>query len=394
MLLIPCLSMAQKTVVADAITHLPIAHASLYARSDGKFHSAVSDSKGRANVNFSFAKLTVSHLNYETLRARNLSDTIFLKPKEYMTAEVKVTNREPKWIRKKLRAFVKVKDSKYLTQPDIRRYSYSSRSIGRRRFYQYDATGLMAMKSPENKRYCIRPLAGIVVSDDTTRLTDTQNMRRMLYEDFVEGIDRSFIRGHHFAQDKEYKGKKDEVKLAFWTDDKTGRDKGHLIMDTLRLTISSVTRHQGLDYNKRTKVSSVMLSMNWLLSGYKILVWDVDSHTDYADIGGSWQPVVANYKFFYNCTERIQEKKDSAYYHDTGNGFTNIEATLKLEPADSVLATFDTLLSGLKEAEKGDTLSHWISLPKSWYMRLSTDLQRREEVRISHLPCVWKKPED
>lgn len=385
---------AQTVVVADATTHLPVTHASLYARTNGKFHSAVTDANGKATVDFAFPRITISHLNYKPKRLRVLPDTVFLEPKEYLVSEVKVTNREPEWIRRKLKAFVKAKEGKYLVKPQTRLYTYSSRSFGRRSLYQYDGTGLIAMRNPNQKLYCIRPLSGIVVGDDTTRLTDTQNLRRILYEDFVDGLDKSFIRDHHFAVDTEYKEHPDCVRLVFWTDDKTGRDHGNFVMDTLRLTISTVTRHEGLDYNKRTKVSKFMLKTNWLLSGYKILVWDVDYHCNYALVDDSWQPVFANYKFFYRCTERLTEKKDSAYYHDTGNGFTNIESTLRLASADSVLASNDTIMNGMTEAAKGDTTQLWIRLPESWYMRFSSDLDRREEVRLAHLPCIWKKPDD
>lgn len=385
---------AQTVVVADAATHLPVTHVSLYSRMDGKFHSTVTDNKGRANVDFPFKRLTVSHLNYKTKQVRHLGDTILLEPKEYITAEVTITNREPEWIRKKLRAFVKTKDGKYLTKPQVRKYSYSSRSIGKRSFYQYDASGLLSMRNPNQKLYCIRPLSGTIFHDDTTRLTDTQNMRRILYEDFVDNMDKGFIRDHHFAVDTEYNGKPEEVKLLFWTDDKTGKDKGYFVIDTLHLIIPTVTRHEGLDYNKRTKVSGAMLKLNWLLSGYKILVWDVDYHCNYAPVEDSWQPVYANYKFFYSCQERIQEKKDSAYYHDTGNGFTNIESTLRLSSADSILTINDTIMNGMEEASQGDTTKLWLRLPRSWYMRLSSDLDRREEVRLAHLQSAWRKPDD
>lgn len=385
---------AQTVVVADAKTRLPVAHASLYTRTDGKFRSTVTDMNGAAKVSLPFSRLTISHLNYKTRRIRHLADTVFLEPKEYITAEVTITNREPEWIRRKLKQFVKAKDKRYLTKPQTRLYSYSSKSIGRQSLYQYEATGLISMRSPKQDLYCIKPLKGIVIADDTTRLTDTQNLRRILYEDFVEGMDKGFIRDHRFAVDTEYKGKPEEVRLLFWSDDKTGRDHGYFVIDTLHLIISTVTRHEGLDYNKRTKVSGTMLKLNWLLSGYKILVWDVDYHCDYAPVDDSWQPAFANYKFFYSCHERIQEKKDSAYYHDTGNGFTNIESTLRLSSADSILAADDTIMNGMKEALDGDTTRLWIRLPHSWYMRLSSDLDRREEIRLSHLPCVWRKPEE
>ena len=68
---------AVTTVVADAETHLPVSHASLYTKEGGRFRSVITNGKGIANVPFIFQRLTVSHLNYERLIVRHLSDTLF-----------------------------------------------------------------------------------------------------------------------------------------------------------------------------------------------------------------------------------------------------------------------------------------------------------------------------
>ncbi|MBO4464092.1 MAG: hypothetical protein J5797_07850, partial [Prevotella sp.] len=47
------------------MTHQPVAHASLYTKEDGRFHSCVSNEQGVAHITFQWQRLTVSHLNYE-----------------------------------------------------------------------------------------------------------------------------------------------------------------------------------------------------------------------------------------------------------------------------------------------------------------------------------------
>ena len=83
------------TVVADAVTHEPVTHASLYTKEGGRFRSVITNGQGVAKVGFLFQRLTVSHLNYERLIVRHLSDTLFLKPRYQSTGEVVVTNKEP-----------------------------------------------------------------------------------------------------------------------------------------------------------------------------------------------------------------------------------------------------------------------------------------------------------
>ena len=86
MKLFPCLAFGallvtdqpRVVVIADATTHEPVARASLYTKENGRFRSVISDAEGRAVVGFDFQRLTVSHLNYDKLTIRTLSDTIFL----------------------------------------------------------------------------------------------------------------------------------------------------------------------------------------------------------------------------------------------------------------------------------------------------------------------------
>ena len=72
------------------------------------------------------------------------------------------------------------------------------------------------MKSTQDKHYSLAVDTATIIAPDSTRLTDTANLRRMLYEDFVAELDNGFIRNHRFRDNPDYKGHNDnEVQLRF-----------------------------------------------------------------------------------------------------------------------------------------------------------------------------------
>ena len=92
-------SMAQSVitvVVADADTHQGVPHASLYAKEDGRFHSAMTNEQGVAHINFACNRLTVSHLNYQQLIIPNLKSQIS-NPKETPFSLLRVTATWGRW---------------------------------------------------------------------------------------------------------------------------------------------------------------------------------------------------------------------------------------------------------------------------------------------------------
>ena len=191
----------QRVVVADAVTREPVERASLYAKEGGRFRAAISDEQGVAQVSFAFRRLTVSHLNYESQQLRSLPDTIWLKPRYRVTAEVVVTNKEPAWIGEKLREVVKTKQQRYFSRRDTLPMRYRTTSLDQRSMYRYDLTGWLRTLGHDDKLYAMAVDSSIVSASDSTTLTDVANLRRMLYEDFVAELDRGFISGHRWAKD-------------------------------------------------------------------------------------------------------------------------------------------------------------------------------------------------
>lgn len=371
----------QRLVVADKVTHAPIAQASIYTKENGVFHSAISNDQGVAVIDFHFTRLTFSHLNYERRVVNSLSDTIFLSPRHRETAEVIVRNIEPKWIREKLRKVVKTKWKVYFSHPHVLRYDYQTQSIDRHSYYAYQSKGLMKMKSFDHDHYSLSQTEGHIVSVDSTKLTDVANLRRMLYEDFVDELDGSFIHTHRFGVNGEFESdNKNEVELVFRSKNHED-DRGRIVIDTARCVIRSAYRITGTESNKRERMSRVLLAFANAISGYRIDKWNRTYHVSYAALAdGTMYPSDVSYKCYIEGYDREDDPTVKEYEQQSGGGFPNMEATLHLS-APSTLP---------------DSIA-WVTLPGSWYLRLSSAKERQQEISLSHLPAdfdIFKEEED
>lgn len=361
----------QRVVVADKVTRLPISQASIYTKDNGLFRSAITNDCGEAVIDFTFRRLTVSHLNYERRVVHSLADTLFLAPLYRETAEVVVRNVEPKWIREKLRKVVKTKQKVYFSQPRVLVYDYHTQSIDRNSIYAYEAKGFVQMKSREADHYSICPTEGRIVSVDSTTLTDVANLRRMLYEDFVDELDNGFIHAHRFSVNGDFESpNKEDVELVFRSK-KHHDDRGRIVIDTARCIIRSAYRVTGTDTNKRERMSQVLLTIARALSGYRIDKWNRTCHVDYAEMpDGTMFPANISYKCYIEGYDREDDPHVREYEEQSGGGFPNMEATLLLSPANCLPDS-----------------TAWCLLPPSWYLRLSSERERQQEISLSHLPA-------
>ena len=364
------------TVVADAVTHEPVAHASLYTKEGGRFRSVITNGKGIANVPFIFQRLTVSHLNYERLIVRHLSDTLFLKPRYQSTGEVVVTNKEPEWIRRCLKQTVRRKTQNYFTHDGCEQLDYHTQSMGRDNIYRFHLKGLLKTKCPGRKRYELYADSADthIVASDSTRLTDTQNLRRMLYEDFMEDLTRDFIGDHRFYHYADYEGaSRNEVKLSFKAKHRTD-DRGWLVLDTVRCVVLSAYRSTGTKTNRQERISSAMYMMARIF-GYRIDTFTRDYRVSYGERpDGTLYPAEVRYKMYYAGRDGDSTKEEAEFSQQTGGGFPNMEATMTLTPPIPN-SQFPIL--------------NWTELPPSWYVTFNTDSDRRLEVELSNLPATF-----
>ena len=363
----------KRLVVADRVTHEPVAQASIYTKENGKFCSAITNDKGQTVIDFDFTRLTISHLNYERIVVTSLPDTIYLSPRYRQTAEVIVRNIEPKWIREKLRQVVKTKQKVYFSQPRVLCYDYQTQSIDRHSYYNYQSKGLMKMKSKGHDHYSLCQTEGHIVSVDSTRLTDVANLRRILYEDFVDELDGDFIRFHRFSENVEFKSdNKNELELVFRSKNYHD-DRGSIVIDTARCVIRSASRTTGTETNIRERMSPVLLSFARLISGYRIDKWNRTAHYRYTELpDGTMHLSDASYKCYLEGYDREDDPHQEEFNQQTGGGFPNMEATLHLSVAPSL----------------PDSVA-WIQLPGSWYLRLSSEKGRQEEISLSHQSATF-----
>ena len=388
---------AQDITVLDAVTHQPVAHASLYTKENGKFHSCVSNEQGVAHISFQWQKLTVSHLNYEqrTLHQSPSTlnpppSTIYLQPRYRDVGQVVVTNREPEWIRRCLKRVVKQKEKLYYGHEGYEQFEYHTQSLGTNSIYRMKLTGLLRHKSPTYKHYAMMVDTASIVAADSTRLTDTSNLRRMLYEDFIEDLDNSFIRHHRFYANYEYKGQSsDEIELRFRSP-KNADDHGTLVIDTMRCTIVKAYRHTGTKTNRQERIDGFMYRMAQVF-GYRIDTFIRDYRVSYAYRSDSTlYPAEVSYKLVYGGRDGDYDKTKEEFSEQTGGGFPNMEATLKTSPYPS---------EGGELAAHGDSVRHspplgeleggLVTLPPSWYIKYNTDADRQKEIELSSLPATF-----
>jgi len=360
-------------VVADADTRRPVAHASLYTKEGGRFHSCISNEQGLAHISFTFRSITASHLNYERRTLKQLADTIFLRPRYLTKAEVVVTNKEPEWIRRCLKETVKQKEQHYFSREACEEFVYDTQSLGTNSIYRFHATGLLRMKDLIHKRYALVVDTTHITASDSTRLTDTNNLRRMLYEDFMADFDNGFIRSHRFYHNPDYHGKNShEVELSFRSKSNYD-DRGRIVVDTVEFAVISAQRFTGTKVNLQERMSPMLYAMARVF-GYRIDTWTRDYRVNYERRSdGSFYPAEVRYKLYLSGRDGDLDESQQEFHDQTGGGFPNMEATLRLQPTDEEPGDYDC----------------WYELPASWYIRLSTEADRQKEVILDNLPAVF-----
>ena len=388
----------QQVVVADANSHEPIAHASLYTKENGRFHSTITDDEGQAVVRFEFRRLTVSHLNYEQRVVSRLSDTLFLEPRFRATPEVVITNQEPAWIRQKLKQVVRTKGERYFSTTDTVYFDYQTQSMGTNRIYRYRLTGLMQRNSDtRDTRYAFLADSSVIVASDSTRLTDVQNLRRMLYEDFVKELDNGFIRSHRWRENPDFVGRSaDEIELLFFDKHHRSDDRGRVVIDTTRCVILQASRITGTKTNVAERIPAMLYGISRMLTGYKVVKWNRDYRVTYGERpDGTLYPREVRYKSFDIIRENSSDPQEKEYYEQTGGGFPNMEAVLSMTGVAPDGEASGTAAAGtaprhaqdeiLRQAQDG----RWEELPPAWYIRLSSDSERQREVELSALPATF-----
>ena len=202
----------------------------------------------------------------------------------------------------------------------------------------------------------------------------------MLYEDFMAELDNGFIRSHRFYESAECQEcSADDVRLRFRSKGSNSDDHGWIVIDTARCVVKEASRTTGTKTNRQERTDAFLYGFAHLM-GYSIDQWMRDYHVAYAErTDGTFYPAEVRYKLYMVIREGSEDKQHREFNEQTGGGFPNMEATLKLTSSDDYMI--------------GDQ-SSWKELPPSWYLKYNTDADRQVEIELSNLPAKFVLYED
>ena len=357
---------AQKTcVLFDKTNNVPVAFANVFKSEDKTIVGTVSDENGVVSVDFDFKLLNITHINYENVVIEhNLSDTVFLIPKNGLLNEVVVRSGEPIWIRPLLKRFIREKKKHYNQETNHFDYSYISRNVSDSSGYWFESDGKVKIEN-DSKMVCrINPTIGVIHYKDSTAGCDFSNMKRMLYNDFVALLDDKFLKRHSFLENDAFVSSDNNiVQLIFKSTKYDDGDKGIITLDTARCLILSVKRETGLDYNLNTNTDGITRSSIRLATGYRYTRWFVSSETFYESDGDNVYPSEYRYKMLI-CSESDKKKYK-------GTRFESVESKISLQ----------------KTQETSD--ENYIELPRIWYMKII--VSKQETLNEAKLQAIPKK---
>ena len=278
--------------------------------------------------------------------------------------EVVVDNKEPEWIRPFFYRFIDEKANLYKPMPNTLTYIYSIYNLSDNNGYWFENNGQMAIPSSKEKegRYFILPEEGIIHYKNKTAGCDFTNMKRMIYHDFVDEIDKKYIMRHLFMINHAYKnGNKDVVQIFFKSKKYDTDDKGYITIDTAKCVVLSVKRKTGFKYNLKNKTNSFMRNTFRSVRGFKYTNWLVNFDVHYQQLNGSFYPAVYHYKVYIASTSSKGKDKRTL--------FESSESEIKLQQP--------------QQQPKGT----YIELPRPWYMKIIvTKKERLKEEKLQKIP--------
>lgn len=282
--------------------------------------------------------------------AQEEEDTAFQITHVRNLQEVLVKAEEPTWIRKKLKQFIRERDSKYQQETTFCEYDFfyqdtgSDLQMGSQRTitdsltaYRFQSQGLLL--SPSSKQMKVDSLFQIVPENNLVYGTDTAlvskpdsahlnwgHLNDMLYGNLIRSLDKNFLNQHRFAVNWEFESPNPNVvQLIFWSK-KYQLDRGYLNLDTARCMVLEAERHSGLDCVKHEFCNSFAL---WALGKFvnlQLKDWTICLRAAYTEEG---QPQEFRYQSLRHFTSWSDVKKKRREWMDIKN--TN-RASLHLRP--------------------------------------------------------------
>lgn len=357
-----------KGILVDKESRQPIPYVSIYTTNGNKTFGTMSDEKGEFSIDFPFQTLFFVHMNYEKseIKKSDLSDTIHLMPTTVMLDEVVVSNSEPAWIKRVLNRIAEQKSQHYQTIEKTLAYKYETYTLTDSNGYAFKSNGnLLVPKLSNSSKYYLDAQNNTIKYKDKTAGVDFSNLKRMLYNDFINSFDKKFIKENNFSQNSSFESENTNVVQLVFTSKKFKDDEGYVLIDTLNNIIIEAERNLGTDSNIKTQTSSILRDVV-SNQGFYYNTWITSSHIKYDKIGQSYYISECKYKFYMKTTTK-NKKGDSQY-------FSSIESKLYLD------------------SEIKNTSKEYKVIPKPYYIiAIYTKKMQREEDALNKVPVSFEK---
>ena len=163
------------------------------------------------------------------------------------------------------------------------------------------------------------------------------------------------------------------------------------VIDTLRCTIVKAYRHTGTKTSRQERIDAFTYRVAQVF-GYRIDTFIRDYRVSYAYRPDSTlYPAEVSYKLVYGGRDGDYDEKKEEFSRQTGGGFPNMEATLKVSPVPSKRSGADCAQDPDEASSLllEEAVEAFIDLPPSWYIKYNTDADRQKEIELSSLPATF-----
>jgi hypothetical protein len=269
----------------------------------------------------------------------------------------------------KLREIVKEKQRKYQTSEEIASYNYETYNLTDTSGYGFKSEGCLFIPilSKSENAYLINPENNTVRYKDETACADFYDMRRILYHDFIQLFNNSFINNHTFTENSEYER---ENKALVWLSFKLNKDSetnGYLIIDTLENVIIESEYAISTDQNIKNNTSSLLRNFASKKQGFQYNEWITKTKTKYGKTGRYYRMTECSFKSYMKTS--VNNKKVNAEY------FLSTESRLYLS-----------------ENRECESVANWLKLPVPRYIvAIYTKAMRSDDEALKN---VQRKYED
>lgn len=357
---------AQMTgIIVDNETQQAIPYVNIFTKIDNQVFGTVSDQNGKFSVNFNFKTLFLSHINYEQIEILSLKDTVFLKPKNEILNEVVVMNKQPEWISKSLKKILDNKSKNYQLKDKQFSYNYKTYTLNDSNGYAFASNGNLIVPQLKKNVFEIFAKNNVIRYKDKTAGVDFSNLQRMLYHNFINILEKSFITQNKFNQDFSYQSKNKNLVKLYFSSNKSADDGGSLVIDTLNNLIFEIERNSGTDFNLKTQTTGLLRNAAKNTLGFSYNTWITKTYTKYEKFGDSYYISECRYKL-YMKTATKNKKIDSEY-------FTSIESELYLNAVNS------------------NENNSFIVIPEPYYLLpIMTKKRRTEEEKLKNVKVTFE----